>query len=63
MNVNQAQIKQMKSEDAKFGEKQQKKSQQVKIKSKNQPNFAKMSVQDVMHMNDDDFEDDDEYEL
>jgi hypothetical protein len=63
MNVNQAQIKQMKNEDAKFGEKQQKKSQQIKVKQKNQPNFAKMSVQDVMHMNDEDFEDDENYDM
>jgi hypothetical protein len=58
MNMQQA-LKQMKSEDKAYGERQQKKSQQVKTKSKNQPNFAKMNVQDIMHMEDDE----DDFEL
>lgn len=59
MNM-QEQIKQMKAEDNQFGEKQQKKSQQVKVKQKNQPNYAKMSLQDVMRMEEEEL---DEVEL
>jgi hypothetical protein len=39
------QIKHMKAEDKAYGERPQKKNQQVKVKSKNQPNFARMSMQ------------------
>lgn len=63
MNVNEQQFKQMKAEDRAYGERQQKKNQQVKVKTKNQPNFARMRLQDVMHINDDDIDGDDEYEL
>lgn len=56
MNANE-QFKQMKAEDKAYGERQQKKSQQVKVKQKNQPNYAKMSLEDVMHMTDDELED------
>ena len=53
------QIKQMKAEDKAYGEKGLKKNQQIKTKSKNQPNFARMNVQDLMHMEDDE----DDFEL
>jgi hypothetical protein len=56
MNM-QEQIKQMKAEDKAYGERQQKKQQQVKSKSKNQPNYARMNLEDVMHMTDDELED------
>jgi hypothetical protein len=59
MNM-QEQIKQMKAEDSKFGEKQQKKSQQVKTKQKNQPNYARMNLKDVMRMEEEEL---DEVEL
>jgi hypothetical protein len=59
MNM-QEQIKQMKAEDSKFGEKQQKKSQQVKTKQKNQPNYARMNLEDVMRMEEEEL---DEVEL
>jgi hypothetical protein len=55
MNITQ-EIKQMKAEDKAYGERSQKKSQQVKVKSKNQPNFAKMSLEDVMQMDEEDME-------
>ena len=59
MNINE-QFKQMKAEDKAYGEKQQKKNQQIKTKNKNQPNYAKMNVQDIMHMED---EEDDDFNL
>ena len=59
MNVNE-QFKQMKAEDKAYGERQQKKSQQVKSKSKNQPNYAKMNLHDVMRMEEEEI---DEVEL
>jgi hypothetical protein len=56
----QEQFKQMKAEDKAYGERQQKKSQQVKVKQKNQPNYARMSLEDVMHMEEEEL---DEVEL
>lgn len=53
MQVNQQQIKQMKIEDMRYGEKQGHKPKKIHQKSKNQVNFARMNVQDVMAMNED----------
>jgi hypothetical protein len=56
----QEQFKQMKAEDKAYGERQQKKSQQVKVKQKNQLNYARMSLEDVMRMEEEEL---DEVEL
>ena len=54
------QFKQMKAEDKAYGERQQKKHQQMKVKNKNQVNYAKMNLHDVMHMEEEEL---DEVEL
>ena len=54
------QFKQMKAEDKAYGEKQQKKNQQMKVKNKNQVNYAKMNLHDVMLMEEEEL---DEVEL
>jgi hypothetical protein len=52
MQINQAQIKQMKSEDKAYGEKQGKKPK-AHQKHKNLDNYAKFRMSDVMAMSDD----------
>lgn len=52
MNANQAQIKQMKAEDKAYGEKQGNKPK-AHQKNKNQVNFARLRMSDVMAMSDD----------
>lgn len=53
MQVNQNQIKQMKLEDMHYGEKSGHKPKTNHQKSKNQVNFARMNMKDVMAMGED----------
>lgn len=62
MKLNDFQIKQMKNDDAKFGEKQQKKLAH-QSKNKHMVNYAKMRMNDLLAIDDELIDlDDDNYE-